>query len=111
MSTAPRAKFKNFYRCPKCGKEWEDEWDSTCNDECMSCGTSDIEPYKSEDIPDALYDKIINSAQRHGEESEPDHEVGDLQQALQAALDIMTETQRNSLEKHLTEQDFFEEAL
>ena len=43
-------KFCNFYRCPRCGCEWQDEWDCTCNDECPECGIKDIEPYKSEDL-------------------------------------------------------------
>lgn len=41
-------KYRNFYRC-ECGEEWEDEWDSMCNDHCPSCD-SEIEPYKSEEI-------------------------------------------------------------
>jgi hypothetical protein len=58
---------------------------------------------------DELYEKVIASAKQHGEDSEPDHEVGDLQQALQAAIDIMTETQRVSLLDHLVDQDFFQD--
>ena len=40
-------KYRNFYK--HCGEEWEDEWDSTCDDECPVCGAP-ISPYKSEDI-------------------------------------------------------------
>jgi hypothetical protein len=43
-------RFRNFYLCPKCGEEWEDEWDCCCDDECPSCGTNNISPYRSEDI-------------------------------------------------------------
>lgn len=43
-------KFRNFYRCPYCGTEWEDVWDSTCDDDCPACGERHIEPYKSEDV-------------------------------------------------------------
>ncbi len=39
--------FRNYYR--HCGKEWDDEWDSTCNDRCPECN-AEIEPYESEDI-------------------------------------------------------------
>lgn len=37
----------NHYRCP-CGEEWEDQWESTCNDKCPACN-KEIEPYISDD--------------------------------------------------------------
>jgi hypothetical protein len=40
-------RFRNHYR--HCGVEWDDEWDSTCNDKCPECN-AEIEPYKSEDL-------------------------------------------------------------
>jgi len=43
-------KFHNYYECPNCGHEWEDEWDCMVDDECGECGCSDISPYKSDDI-------------------------------------------------------------
>ena len=46
MSKAPEPRFTNFYR--HCGEEWQDQWDSTCNDRCPECN-KEIEPYKSED--------------------------------------------------------------
>lgn len=42
-------RFHNYYECPACKITWEDEWDSTCDDECPNCGVA-ISPYKSEDI-------------------------------------------------------------
>jgi hypothetical protein len=50
MSAEVELRFRNFYRCPECGTEWEDEWDCCCDDECPSCGLKDISPYRSEDI-------------------------------------------------------------
>jgi rubrerythrin len=49
MSKGPEDLYRNLYRCSECGTEWEDEWNSTCNDRCPTCDT-EIEPYKSEDI-------------------------------------------------------------
>lgn len=43
-------RFRNFYRCPSCGHEWEDEWDSTCDDQCPACRLKNISPYRSEDL-------------------------------------------------------------
>jgi len=40
--------FRNYYKCP-CGNEWQDEWDSMCNDHCPDCD-QEIVPYKSKDI-------------------------------------------------------------
>lgn len=50
MSQEVIPKFRNFYRCPQCETEWEDEWDSTCDDDCPACGCRHISPYQSEDI-------------------------------------------------------------
>ena len=41
--------FMNYYRCPICKHEWEDQWDATCNDKCPNCN-KEIEPYKWENI-------------------------------------------------------------
>jgi len=37
----------------------------------------------------------IAAAAQHGEDSEPDHEVGDLQTYLRAMWDLLSEQQRN----------------
>lgn len=37
---------------------------------------------------------VIEAAQRHGVDSDPGHEVGDLQNVLRAAWELMTEEQR-----------------
>ncbi len=44
------AKWRNFYRCPQCGHEWKDDWDSQCDDDCPKCGCRHVSPYKSEEI-------------------------------------------------------------
>lgn len=43
------------------------------------------------------YQTILNAAQAHGMESEPDHEVGDLQDALIAAWKLLSSEQRVAL--------------
>jgi rubrerythrin len=43
-------RFRNFYRCPRCGHEWQDEWDSMCDDQCPACHLKSISPYRSEDL-------------------------------------------------------------
>ena len=45
-------------------------------------------------------DLILEAATSHGESSDPDHEVGDLQDALRAAWDIMCPGQRAALLLH-----------
>ena len=39
-------RYLNQYRCPYCKTEWEDVWDSGCNDRCPDCN-KEIEPYES----------------------------------------------------------------
>jgi hypothetical protein len=41
--------FRNFYKCYRCHKEWEDVWSATCDDDCPHCGARHCSPYKSED--------------------------------------------------------------
>lgn len=50
LDTGVQMKWRNFYRCPKCGEEWEDCWDCQCDDKCPECGCRDISPYDSEEI-------------------------------------------------------------
>lgn len=38
---------------------------------------------------DEQLESVIDAAKRHGEDSEPDHEVGDLQDCLRAACEQM----------------------
>ena len=46
---------------------------------------------------DPRIERVLNAAQQHGENDEPDHEVGDLQDVLRAAWSLMTLEQRNQL--------------
>lgn len=39
-------KYENHYKCENCNIEWEDRWDSMCDDECPECGIA-ISPYNS----------------------------------------------------------------
>ena len=56
--------FRNFYRCPRDGTQWQDEWSCMCNDRCPVCD-AEIEPYESEEIigpstTDQVCDKTQN---------------------------------------------------
>ena len=48
MSQEPE-KFRNYYRCPNDGTEWQDKWSCMCNDRCPSCN-AEIESYTSEEL-------------------------------------------------------------
>lgn len=52
-------------------------------------------PRKPADTTEDLVERIVEAATLHGEESEPDHEVGDLQTALREAWKRMTPAQRS----------------
>lgn len=54
---------------------------------------------------------LIESAKYHGENSESDHEVGDLQMYLRVANDIMTPGQRATLICHSEVKATLEAAL
>lgn len=41
--------YRNYYRCPDDGEEWEDVWLHACNDRCPVCN-KEITPYKSEEV-------------------------------------------------------------
>lgn len=42
----------------------------------------------------------LDAAQQHGEDSEPDHEVGDLQDLLRTMWSLLTPEQRMAFAKH-----------
>jgi hypothetical protein len=42
--------YENHYACPDCCEEWNDVWDSGCNDDCPNCGSRDISPIESVQI-------------------------------------------------------------
>jgi hypothetical protein len=39
--------YTNFYRCERCGHQWQDQWSGTCDDDCPACGGGAHEPFKS----------------------------------------------------------------
>jgi hypothetical protein len=41
--------FINFYKCPRCKERWCNEWSTTCDDDCPSCGTAHISPHESDE--------------------------------------------------------------
>ncbi len=43
-------KWRNFYKCPDCGHEWRDDWDSQCDDDCPNCRTRHITPIDSKEL-------------------------------------------------------------
>ena len=53
----------------------------------------------------ALYNDITNAAKQHGKDSEPDHEVGDLQDCLGEALKLLNATQLRTLRENLKERE------
>lgn len=50
----------------------------------------------------ALAKKLMDAAQRHGEQSAPDHEVGDLQQIISRCFEEMTASQVRSVMRIFT---------
>lgn len=55
---------------------------------------------KTETSPLLDIEFYIKAAEQHGEDSEPDHEVGDLQDFLREAWKIMTPEQRLNFAKN-----------
>lgn len=49
MSLNDETGWRNFYRCPQCKNEWDDEWSSIVNDDCPICGCRHVEPHMSEE--------------------------------------------------------------
>ncbi len=54
---------------------------------------------KKTDPTTRLLKEIMDSAEAHGLESEPDHEAGDLKNALVVAWAVMTPEQRRQVHK------------
>ena len=43
-----------IYRCPKCGTEWGDAWDSGVDADCPQCEERDISPIKTIEFADII---------------------------------------------------------
>ena len=59
--------------------------------------------FRSEFLSKALGKDIKRAAKQHGEDDNPDHEVGDLQDCLDEALVLMNTDQIDFLRRTLTE--------
>lgn len=57
------------------------------------------------DDPSVLAEQILGAATQHGEDSDPDMEVGDLQIVLRRAIGLMTTEQRARLIYDITTVD------
>lgn len=42
--------FLNYYNCPNCGYEWQDQWSCMSDDDCPICKSRNISPIQSEVI-------------------------------------------------------------
>ena len=42
--------FLNYYRCPDCADEWQDEYECSPDDDCPACGARHISPYRSDEL-------------------------------------------------------------
>ena len=69
--------FQNHYRCENCGREWEDAWSSTCEDDCPHCGARHMSPYDSDDLTEIIEkrgDAFVVLHSRDKAEHTPDYE-------------------------------------
>lgn len=41
--------FRNFYRCTRCGNEWEMTWGGTIDEDCPKCGET-MTPLRPEEV-------------------------------------------------------------
>jgi hypothetical protein len=48
-------------------------------------------------MPSDRCERLIAAAKKHGENSNPDHEVGDLQDILRSCFEVMTPEQRKQV--------------
>jgi|SRR5579864_1029005 len=46
--------FRNQYQCGRCGYQWSDEWSSTCDDDCPSCGARHWSPTHSDNVTPSI---------------------------------------------------------
>jgi hypothetical protein len=56
-----------------------------------------------------LYAIIVKNATKHGEDSDPDHEVGDLQDVIEECFNLMTESQITYLKQVLIDRELIPE--
>jgi DNA-directed RNA polymerase subunit RPC12/RpoP len=46
--------YRNYYECARCGRNWQDEWSCTCDDDCPHCGARHMSPTDSDDLTQVI---------------------------------------------------------
>jgi len=90
--------------CPICHEPADQHTDGVMPGEVWQDGMGIVpcrEAYRSALRNNALIEYIINAAQAHGQDSDPDHEVGDLQTALRILWAAHTPGEQAALFKRL----------
>jgi len=71
-SKEPVKLYTNHYKCPRCGEQWDDSWDSMCDDRCpecnLTCSPESSDPIKGTcdhckkemEMPDAIIYKTAS---------------------------------------------------
>jgi len=99
-----------YYRCQDedCGKILEErELFKLPNGtlKCSRCRGKVVDTGVEEADLKNLFGVITKAAKDHGEDSEPDHEVGDLQEALRTAIELLPTQQKIDLYIKLKEKE------
>jgi hypothetical protein len=70
--------FLNQYFCDTCGREWEDEWSASCDDDCPHCGSRHMSPYHSIDLTAIIQEhrgKLLVYKSPDSAEHSPDYDL------------------------------------
>lgn len=68
--------FCNHYTCGRCGKNWDDEWSCTCDDDCPYCGARHMSPNDSDDLTEVIIrtdNKFVVLRSPETSEHDPDY--------------------------------------
>src|ERR1051325_10897071 len=81
--------FRNHYTCPRCRKDWTQEWATKAPDDCPRCGAPHVAPWQSPEISAPLHEAKIKKIARLNDRLRRSLEGGEV--IMTASVDALPE--------------------
>jgi predicted nucleic acid-binding Zn-ribbon protein len=101
--------FCNYYKCGRCGDEWEDHWSSKVDKDCPYCGYRHVQPFSADDVTFEIgwhENKYVVMRSADASEDRPNYEVIAAFDSMKSALVYLDEMQGWGLDAPMEDRGF-----
>jgi hypothetical protein len=81
--------YRNHYTCPRCRKDWSQEWNTKAPDDCPRCGAPHVAPWQSPEISAPIQEAKIKKIARLNDQLRRSLEGGEV--IMTATVDALPE--------------------